>query len=67
MFEEGQRFIKCQIDFIEIIMLLLKDAKSELGLGLKTRKKKTNRKKNTRRKKTNRKMKRKSKRREKRG
>ena len=74
MFEEGQRFIKCQIDFIEKMIILDRGLKSELlGLGIKSRKKKTNRRirrqriQQTKRKKqkTNRKRKLKSKRREK--
>lgn len=46
-FTQTQQYIKCQIDFIDF----LRDLKSNVGLGLKTNKKKSKRK-NTRKKNT---------------
>ena len=70
MFEEGQRFIACQIDFIDKMFLLERDARAEitslkaeiidsraeLGLGLKTRRKQTKKRNRTQHKKRNRKQ-----------
>lgn len=47
IFTQTQQYIKCQIDFIDF----LRDLKSNVGLGLKTNKKKSKRK-NTRKKNT---------------